>query len=118
MGRGSAEVGEGLLGGMRGVAGGVTAGPGGDSGETVRAAALAAHARLVAHVERAAAEGDPDPALGGPGLAALMSSSGALPVDLGRLAEQADAERDRLHALLADGGARLEPGLRVPPALD
>src|SRR5260370_41373019 len=115
MGRGSAEVGEGLLGGMRGLAAGVPAGPGGDSGETVRAAALAAHARLVAHVERAAAEGDPDPALGGPGLAALMSGAEALPVDLGRLAEQADAERDRLRALLTDGCARLEPGR---PALD
>jgi hypothetical protein len=44
-----------------------------------------------------------------------MSSAEALPVDLGRLAEQADAERDRLRALLADGCARLEPGL---PALD
>ena len=39
-----------------------------------------------------------------------MSSAEALPVDLGRLAEQADAERDRLRALLADGCARLEPG--------
>ena len=44
-----------------------------------------------------------------------MSSAEAIPVDLGRLAEQADAERDRLHALLADGCARLEPGR---PALD
>ena len=66
-------------------------------------------------MERAAAGGDPDPALGGPGLTALMSSAEAMPVDLGRLAEQADAERDRLHALLADGCARLEPGR---PALD
>ena len=39
-----------------------------------------------------------------------MSSAEAMPVDLGRLAEQADAERDRLHALLTDGCARLEPG--------
>jgi hypothetical protein len=114
----SAPVAEALLGGIRGLAAGVTAGPGAGADETVRAAALAAHARLVAHVERAAAEGDPDPALGGPGLAALMSSAEALPVDLGRLAEQADAERDRLHALLADGCARLEPGGRVRPALD
>ena len=111
----SAPVAEALLGGMRGLAAGVAAGPGNGSGETVRAAALAAHARLVAHVERAAAEGDPDPALGGAGLAALMSEAEALPVDLGRLAEQADAERDRLRALLTDGCARLEPGR---PALD
>ena len=66
-------------------------------------------------MERAAADGDPDPALGGAGLAALMSSAEALPVDLGRLAEQADAERDRLHALLADGCARLEPGQGADP---
>ena len=116
----SAPVAEALLGGIRGLAAGLTTGSDGSghsghSGQAALAAARAAHARLVAHVERAAAEGDPDPALGGAGLAALMSSAEALPVDLGRLAEQADAERDRLHALLADGCARLEPGR---PALD
>jgi Bacterial protein of unknown function (DUF885) len=81
----------------------------------VREVALAAHARLVAHVERAAATGHPDPALGGPGLTALISSAEAIPVDLGRLAEQADAERDRLHALLAAGCARVDPSR---PALE
>ena len=40
----------------------------------------------------------------------LMSNAEALPVDLGRLAERADAERDRLLALLAEGCARLAPG--------
>src|SRR5580704_17978038 len=110
----SAPVAEALLGGIRGLAAGLKAGPG-DSGQADLAAARAAHARLVAHTERAAADGNPDPALGGAGLAALMSSAEAMPVDLGRLAEQADAERDRLHALLADGCARLEPGR---PALD
>ena len=117
----SAPVAEALLGGIRGLAAGLTAGPGRGSSswdEAVLTAARAAHARLVAHVERAAADGDPDPALGGPGLAALMGSAEALPVDLGRLAEQADAERDRLHALLADGCARLEPGQRGRPPLD
>jgi hypothetical protein len=126
----SSPVAEALLGAVRGLAVGLTPGPGGaaqeggarDCGGTgdgvddaVLEAALAAHARLVAHVERAAAEGDPDPALGGPALASLMSSSEALPVDLGRLADQADAERDRLHALLADGCARVAPGR---PTLD
>ena len=110
----SAPVAEALIGGIRGLAAGLTAGPG-DSGQAALATARAAHARLVAHTERAAADGDPDPALGGAGLAALMSSAEAMPVDLGRLAEQADAERDRLHALLVDGCARLEPGR---PALD
>jgi Bacterial protein of unknown function (DUF885) len=76
-------------------------------------AARAAHARLVAHVERAAATGDPDPALGSAGLAALMGSAEAMFVDLGQLAEHADAERDRLHALLAEDCARIEPG-QVP----
>jgi hypothetical protein len=126
----SAPVAEALLGAVRGLAAGPTVEPGGtasgdragDHGraavgvdEAVREAALAAHARLVAHVERATAEGDPDPSLGGPALAALMSSAEAMPVDLGRLAEQADAERERLHALLADGCARVAPGR---PALE
>ena len=116
----SAPVAEALLGGIRGLAAGLAVGFGGPGGsfQAALAAARAAHARLVAHVERAAADGDPDPALGGAGLAALMGSAEALPVDLGRLAEQADAERDRLHALVADGCARLESGQRVRPALD
>src|SRR5271169_7047400 len=76
----SAPVAEALLGGIRGLAAGLTAGFGGpgDSGGSVQAAlaaAQAAHARLVGHVERAAADGDPDPALGRVGLAALMSSA-------------------------------------------
>ena len=106
----SAPVAEALLGAVRGLAAGLRTGPGTGGPPGVREAALAEHARLVAHVERAAAQGDPDPALGGAALAALMSSAEALPVDLGRLAEQADAERDRLHALLADDCARLAPG--------
>ena len=79
--------------------------------------ALAAHGRLVAHVERAAREGDPDPSLGGAALAALMSSREALEVDLGRLAERADAERDRLRTLLAEACERLAPGVPVPEVL-
>jgi hypothetical protein len=102
----TAPVAEALLGAVRGLAAGVSA-DSSESADGVPAAALAAHARLVAHLERAAAQGDPDPALGGPALAALMSSAEAMPVDLGRLAEQADAERDRLHARLAADCARL-----------
>jgi uncharacterized protein DUF885 len=109
----SAPVGQALLGGIRGLAAGLGEGPG--SSEAAVAAARAAHGRLVAHIERAAADGDPDPALGGPGLTALMSSAEAAPVDLGRLAEQADAERDRLRALLAEGCARVDAGR---PALE
>src|SRR5579859_3361895 len=123
----SSPVAQALLGAARGRAAGLdgelgeTGAPEGGAGfgpgfdETVREAALAAHARLVAHVERAAAQGDPDPALGSSGLAALMSSAEALPVDLGALAGQADAERDRLHALLAESCARVDPGR---PALE
>jgi len=126
----SAPVARALLGAARGLAAGISAeagtspdggaargtgGVGGSTDEAVREAALAAHARLVAHLERAAAEGDPDPALGGPALSALMSSAEALPVDLDRLAGQADAERDRLLALLAEGCAYVAPGR---PALE
>src|SRR5690349_7255600 len=111
----SAPVAQALLGGIRGLAAGLSTRTGRGPEQEVLAAARAAHARLVAHVERAAAAGDPDPSLGAAGLAALMGVAEALPVDLGRLAEQADAERDRLHALLADWCARLEPSR---PALD
>ena len=101
----SAPVAEALLSAARGLAAGLSSG----TSDSVQAA-LAAHARLVAHLEHAAAHGDPDPALGGTALAALMSSAECMPVDLGRLAEQADTERDRLHALLADDCARVAPG--------
>jgi hypothetical protein len=111
----SAPVAEALLSGIRGLAAGLAGGPGRDPDDAVLAAARDAHARLVAHTERAAADGDPDPALGGPALAALMSSAEAMPVDLGMLTEQADSERDRLHALLVEGCARLDP---ARPALD
>jgi hypothetical protein len=106
----SAPVAEALLGAARGLAEGLT---GADA--AAREAAVAAHARLVAHLEHIAAHGDPDPALGSAALTALMSSAEGTPVDLGRLAEQADAERDRLHALLADDCGRITPG---QPPLD
>ena len=60
----SAPVAAALLDGIRGLAAGH---PGRTPTPAVAAAALAAHARLVAHIERAAAEGDPDPALGAAG---------------------------------------------------
>ncbi len=114
----SAPVAEALIGAARGLAAGLSGqAPGLATGTSVQgattAAALAAHARLIAHLEHAAAHGDPDPALGGAALSALMASAEGLPVDLGRLAGQADAERDRLHALLADDCAQVAPG-RAP----
>ncbi|MFI9589588.1 DUF885 family protein [Nonomuraea sp. NPDC052265] len=92
----AAPVATSLLGAVRGLAAGIT-----------DEAAIEAHGRLVAHVARAAAEGDPDAALGGAALVKLMSSAEGLPVDLGRLAERADAERDRLMGLLAESCAKL-----------
>src|SRR6202044_2729509 len=80
-----------------------------DTDEPVRRAALAAHARLVTHIERAAAEGSPDAALGPAALTAIMSSAEGLPVDLGQLSERADAERARLTALLTESCARVDP---------
>ena len=57
-----------------------------------------------------AASGDPDPALGGRALTVLMSSSERMEVDLGGLAERADAERDRLRELLAGSLRPDRPG--------
>ncbi|MBA2530444.1 MAG: DUF885 family protein, partial [Euzebyales bacterium] len=42
----------------------------------------------------------------------------ALDVDLGRLAERADAERDRLRAMLDDACAALHPDLSTPQAVE
>ncbi|HEY7142986.1 MAG TPA: DUF885 family protein [Streptosporangiaceae bacterium] len=110
----SAPVAKALSGVVRGLAAAVPAAIRGGASEQDAQAALAAHARLVAHVERAAADGDPDAALGPAALAALMSGGEAMPADLGRLSEQADAERDRLAGLLAESCAQVAPGR--PPA--
>ncbi|UGQ14194.1 DUF885 domain-containing protein [Yinghuangia sp. ASG 101] len=70
---------------------------------------LAALARFVAHLEAASRDGDPDPALGGPALSRLMGSSEAMEVDLGALAERADAERNRLRELMAQACRAYDP---------
>ena len=93
-----------LLPAVRGLAAGL------DPADPVAAVALGAHGRLVGHVERAAVSGDPDAALGGRALQRLLGVGQAMPVDLGRLEERADAERDRLRAMLDDACARLAPG--------
>jgi hypothetical protein len=87
-----------------------------DADPPVRDAALTAHGRLTELIDEAARSGPPDAALGPAALAALMGSTEGLQVDLGRLAEQADAERDRLTARLADSCARIDPG-RPPLAV-
>jgi Bacterial protein of unknown function (DUF885) len=80
-----------------------------DAAVTALDAALAAHRRLVAHVEEAALSGPADAALGAGALAALLSAAEAVPVDLGELAARADAERDRLLARLAESAALIDP---------
>jgi hypothetical protein len=102
----SAPVADALIDAIRGLTAGIPV----DADEHVAATALAAHARLVAQMDKAAATGDPDAALGSAALTALMSSAEAMPVDLGRLSERADTERDRLAARLADSCAQLDPG--------
>jgi hypothetical protein len=106
-----APVATALLSGVRGLAAGIPA----SAAPSTREAALAAHARFVAHIERLTEVGDPDPALGGAALARLMSASERLPVDLGVLADQADAERRRLLDRLASSTARVDPSR---PALE
>ena len=94
-----------LLGATRGLAAGIPA----DADPGAREAALSAHARLVAHVRRAAESGPPDAALGPVGLATLLSASESAVVDLGVLAARADAERDRLTGRLAESAAMIDP---------
>jgi hypothetical protein len=81
-----------------------------DESDPVAAAGLAAQRRLVAHLKRAAAEGDPNPAIGEQGLTRLLSSGEAIDVDLAELARQADEDRDRLRAELEETCARIRPG--------
>jgi hypothetical protein len=100
----SAPVAEALLGGIRGLAAGIPA----DADPGAREAALAAHARLVAHVSEAAASGSPDAALGSAGLTALLRTAEATDVDLGELARRADAERDRLTERLTESCAAVD----------
>jgi hypothetical protein len=106
-----APVAASLLGGIRGLAAGIPA----DADPRARDTALAAHRRLVAHVERAALNGPLDAALGPAALAALLGTAEAIDVDLGTLAERADAERDRLTERLAESAAAIDP---KRPALD
>ena len=72
--------------------------------------AVEAHKRLVAHLEAAAADGHPETALGRGPLERLLGTGEALEVDLGRLEERADAERDRMRAILDEACGRLRPG--------
>jgi hypothetical protein len=99
-----APVAEALLGSARALAAGLDPGAG-----RVEADALRAHARLVAHLERCARDGDPDPSIGGRALSALMGAPEGVRVDLSRLAEDAERERERLTELLHDACRALDP---------
>jgi hypothetical protein len=98
-----------LLGAARGLVADV------DASDPAAQESLRAHARFVAHLEEAAANGDPDPAVGAEVLGAIMGVPNAMAVDLGRLAQQADAERARLGAILDDACERLRPGSSANP---
>ena len=87
-------------------------------GDPVVERALAAHGRLVAHLEAAAEDGPPDAALGRVPLERLLGTGEALEVDLGRLEERADTERDRLRAVLDDACGRLAPGRPTAEVVD
>jgi hypothetical protein len=87
-------------------------------GDPVVEEALAAHGRLVAHLEAAAADGPPEAALGRGPLERLLGTGEALQVDLGRLEERADAERDRLRVLLDEACGRLAPGRPTAEVVD
>ncbi|WNI18210.1 DUF885 family protein [Actinacidiphila sp. ITFR-21] len=100
----NAPVAAALLGAARGLAVGLD-----PERSPAEAAALAAHARLLARLEDAAEHGDPDPRLGGKALASLMGAQEGLRVDLEALAGDAGRERDRLTELLADSCRALDP---------
>lgn len=106
----AAPVAASLLGPTQGLAAGLSGRPGEDA---VVDAALAAHERLVAHLRRAADHGPPDASLGGPLLARVMGDPEAMAVDIGRLAERADAERARLGDQLGRACQRVRPGVPV-----
>lgn len=103
-----APVAESTIGGARGLITALV--PGQDAATD---AALRAHERLIAHLDRAAACGPPETALGAGPLARLLGSAEALEVDLHALGTRADAERDRLLALLAEACDRIAPGRGV-----
>ena len=112
-----APVAAALLSPARGLAAGLLEGPAAaglheaTGGSDAVDAALAAHGRLVKHLERAEREGSPDVAYGAEHLALLLGAPEALEVDLAALAATADAERDRLRGILAQACERLEPGV-------
>lgn len=97
----AAPVARALLPGVRGLAEGVED----DS-------ALKALGRLVARLEEAVQTGTDQCGLGEAVLRSLLGEPEAMPVDLGRLEERADAEKARLRERLEEDCARYRPGAR------
>lgn len=77
------------------------------------ARALPAHRRLVAHLEEAAKQGDPDPGFGAEGLERLLGATEAVTVRLEDLRAQAEGELQRLDDMLTEACGRIGPGLPV-----
>lgn len=77
-------------------------------------AILAAVARLVDHVERAAREGEPSAALGAEPFLRLLGAGEGMAFDVATLTDTAERETARLRAVLAEAVERLAPG--EPPA--
>jgi hypothetical protein len=103
-----------LLEAVRGLAEGI------DGTTSVEVAALKAHGRLVRRIQDAAASGNPDASLGATALASLLGSAESMSIDLGRLEERGDEERDRLRIRLNEACERLSPGVtpsRLVPEL-
>ena len=101
-----------VAGALAGAVAGLAEGISGTTG--IEAAALEAHGRLLGRIQHAAASGNPDISLGAAALARLLGHAESVPVDLGRLEERADQERDRLRTRLNEACERLSPG--VPPS--
>jgi Bacterial protein of unknown function (DUF885) len=104
----AAPVATSLLGAFHGLAAAI------DPADPHAPAALAAHARLMSHLHDVAENGTPEAALGAAGLAALMGTVEATTVDVGRLAELADTERDRQTAILRDACRQIDPDANLP----
>jgi hypothetical protein len=98
----SAPVAGAFIGSVRGMARNIKPddGPAGVAG-------LAALERLVAHLDRATAEGDPAPSLGRARLTALLGCEDGLAADPDQLVAMAYREYDRMAEIRADAAARM-----------
>lgn len=80
-----------------------------DPDEHVAERARQAIARLSAHLETAAAEGNPDSAIGGENLAALMTAAESLSFNLDQMRDTASSEIARLTAIMTAACKRIDP---------